>query len=204
LRLSFDASTSLALSPDGDEGTFALTVVPDPAQTAATPKDVVLVLDRSGSMSGWKMVAARRAAARIVDTLTSRDRFAVLSFDTVVEQPEGLGEGLSQACDRNRYRAVEHLTRLEARGGTEMLAPLERAAALLAVAAGDRVLVVVTDGQVGNEDQILKRLDARLRGVRVHTVGIDRAVNAGFLGRLAGLGGGRCELVESEDRLDEA
>ncbi|GAA2890642.1 hypothetical protein GCM10010517_54930 [Streptosporangium fragile] len=204
LRLSFDASTSLALTPDGDEGTFALTVVPDPAQTAATPKDVVLVLDRSGSMSGWKMVAARRAAARIVDTLTSRDRFAVLSFDTVVEQPEGLGEGLSQASDRNRYRAVEHLTRLEARGGTEMLAPLERAAALLAGSAGDRVLVLVTDGQVGNEDQILKRLDARLRGVRVHTVGIDRAVNAGFLGRLAGLGGGRCELVESEDRLDEA
>ncbi len=38
----------------------------------------------------------------------------------------------------------------------------------------------------------------------MHTVGIDRAVNAGFLGRLAALGGGRCELVESEDRLDEA
>ncbi len=38
----------------------------------------------------------------------------------------------------------------------------------------------------------------------MHTVGIDRAVNAGFLGRLAVAGGGRCELVESEDRLDEA
>ncbi|WP_326638155.1 VIT domain-containing protein [Streptosporangium sp. NBC_01755] len=206
LRLATGASTSLALAPDDEngEGTFTLTVVPDPAPAGARAKDVVLVLDRSGSMTGWKMVAARRAAARIVDTLTSRDRFAVLSFDTVVEQPDGLDEGLSEASDRNRYRAVEHLARLEARGGTEMLAPLEQAAALLADSGRDRVLVLVTDGQVGNEDQILKRTGSRLAGVRVHTVGIDRAVNAGFLGRLAGLGGGRCELVESEDRLDEA
>ncbi|MGJ6961474.1 VIT domain-containing protein [Streptosporangium sp. G11] len=208
LRLAFDASTSLALAPDNDdengEGTFTLTVVPEPAPAGGRAKDVVLVLDRSGSMTGWKMVAARRAAARIVDTLTSGDRFAVLSFDTVVEYPEGLGEGLSEASDRNRYRAVEHLARLEARGGTEMLSPLEQAAALLTDSTRDRVLVLVTDGQVGNEDQILERTGARLAGVRVHTVGIDRAVNAGFLGRLAAVGGGRCELVESEDRLDEA
>ncbi|MGC5013909.1 VIT domain-containing protein [Streptosporangium sp. DT93] len=221
LRLAFDTSTSLALAPDatpdaassggrkggGREGTFTLTVVPGAgADGAEAPRsrDVVLVLDRSGSMTGWKMVAARRAAARIVDTLTSRDRFAVLSFDTEVEYPDGLGKGLSAASDRNRYRAVEHLARLEARGGTEMLTPLERAVTLLGDSAGDRVLVLVTDGQVGNEDQILERIGARLTGVRVHTVGIDQAVNAGFLGRLAGLGGGRCELVESEDRLDEA
>jgi Ca-activated chloride channel family protein len=66
------------------------------------------------------------------------------------------------------------------------------------------VLVLVTDGQVGNEDHILQRISARLAGIRVHVVGIDRAVNAGFLGRLAAAGRGRCELVESEDRLDEA
>ena len=65
------------------------------------------------------------------------------------------------------------------------------------------MLVLVTDGQVGNEDQILRLLAPRLGGVRVYTVGVDTAVNEGFLKRLAGLGGGACELVESEDRLDE-
>jgi Ca-activated chloride channel family protein len=63
--------------------------------------------------------------------------------------------------------------------------------------------VLVTDGQVGNEDQLLRLLSQRLGGVRVYTVGVDTAVNEGFLKRLAGLGGGACELVESEDRLDE-
>ncbi|MER6577012.1 VIT domain-containing protein [Nonomuraea sp. NPDC001023] len=199
LRLSFEASTSLQF--DG-RGTFALTVVPPALQAARAPRDVVLVLDRSGSMGGWKMVAARRAAARIVDTLTAHDRFNVLTFDSVVE---AAFEGLVEASDRNRYRAVEHLARVDARGGTELLEPLRRAVALLG-APGDRerVVVLVTDGQVGNEDQILEQAGGALSAMRVHTVGIDRAVNAGFLGRLAGLGAGRCELVESEDRLDAA
>ncbi|RFU42168.1 VWA domain-containing protein [Actinomadura logoneensis] len=212
LRFVFDTAVtgaaSLALTPDaqGDEGTFSLTVLPSAEAGHARPRDVVLVLDRSYSMEGWKMVAARRAAARIVDTLTPADRFAVLSFDNLVESPPDLGSGLSDATDRNRFRAVEHLASVNARGGTEMLAPLQRACDLLSGSRSDRdrVLVLVTDGQVGNEDQILNRLSRELRGVRIHTVGIDRAVNAGFLRRLASAGGGHCELVESEDRLDEA
>lgn len=222
LRLTFEASTALHIDGTGTDGTgtdgtgtagagtFALTVVPPALPHPRTPRDLVLLLDRSGSMGGWKMVAARRAAARIVDTLTADDRFAVLTFDSVVEEAF---EGLVEASDRNRYRAVEHLGRVDARGGTELLEPLRQAVALLggARAVGDdsegareRVVVLVTDGQVGNEDQILEQAGGALSAMRVHAVGIDRAVNAGFLGRLAGLGAGRCELVESEDRLDAA
>ncbi len=92
-----------------------------------------------------------------------------------------------------------------------MVAPLRQALALVGGSrngdirdARDAIVILVTDGQVGNEDQLLRELSGDLQRVRVHTVGIDQAVNAGFLGRVASVGGGRCELVESEDRLDEA
>lgn len=208
LRLSLgdkeSISTSLTTLRDKDGGTFALTVLPPNTTVQSKPRDVVLVLDRSGSMAGWKMVTARRAAARIVDTLAPTDRFAVLTFDNQVETPQGLPTGLVPSTDRNRFRAVEHLAGLTARGGTEMLAPLRQAADLLPESERERVLVLVTDGQVGNEDQILHTLAPRLGGIRVHTVGVDTAVNEAFLRRLSALRGGRCELVESEDRLDEA
>jgi Ca-activated chloride channel homolog len=244
-------TTALTAAEDaeGGQGTFALTLLPPVgAEASATPRDLVFVLDRSGSMAGWKMVAARRAVARMIDSLTERDRFQLLAFDNLVEGPPepgeaegpegrrpGGGTGLRAAGDHARFQAVDYLSRLEARGGTEMAAPLARALELLAMpdmpkpqrpvpgppegersrpapdhgpvvhtppGPRERALVLVTDGQVGNEDQILRLLAPRLGGVRVYTVGVDTAVNEGFLKRLAGLGGGACELVESEDRLD--
>jgi Ca-activated chloride channel family protein len=207
------------VTPDEDDptaGTWQVTVVPPVAGgDAARGRDVVVVLDRSGSMGGWKMVAARRAAARVIDSLGVRDRLAVLAFDSVTERPPGF-TSLAPATDRVRWAAVEWLARLEARGGTEMLDPVRMAATLLAGAGSadekgtspnetgrDQFLILVTDGQVGAEDQILAAVAALTGRTRIFTLGIDQAVNAGFLRRLAAAGAGRCDLVESEERLDE-
>lgn len=188
----------------GYGGTFALTVVP-PSTTAiaAKPRDVVFVIDRSGSMEGWKMIAARRAAARMIDTLTSRDRFCAITFSSGFEQIPAAG--LVAATDRERFRAVEALAKVTADGGTEMAQPLAVAVALLLgqEASRERTIVLVTDGQVSNEDHILGEVSRGLRGTKMFALGIDQAVNAAFLRRLAAAGGGLCELVESEDRLDD-
>jgi len=212
LRWRNDAETlasSLVCSDDADglAGTFMLTLVPPSTTTvAAKPRDVVFVIDRSGSMEGWKMVAARRAVGRMIDSLTSRDTFCVLAFDNTVEAIPSTG--LALATDRERFRAVEALAKIDARGGTEMTEPLVRALDMLG--GGDtnrkedreRIVMFVTDGQVGNEDGLLHELAPRLRNARMFTLGVDQAVNAAFLRRLAAAGGGLCELVESEDRLD--
>lgn len=191
--------------PDPARGRpFMLTLVPPAYEGEPRARDVVFVLDRSGSMSGWKMAAARRALGRMVDTLTARDRFQLLYFSSHCESPLGAGV-LLEATDSTRVDALESLDGLEAGGGTEMLEPLERAVTLLDDGGQrERAVVLITDGQVANDDQIVGRMRNRAEECAIHTVGIDQAVNSALLRRLADLSGGRCELVESEERLDAA
>lgn len=200
------ASASARFVPDTEDdrqGTLAVTVVPPRPTGERVPRDVVVLLDRSGSMRGWKMVAARRAAARLVESLDARDRVRVIAFDHRLEEAPATGE-LVMAKDEQRYRIGRWLTEIDANGGTKFDEPMRVACECLAdsVSGRDRVIILITDGQVGNEDHILKLLKDRAAGVHIHTVGIDRAVNAGFLERVAQQYRGCCELVESEARLD--
>ncbi|WP_204804034.1 VIT domain-containing protein [Mycobacterium riyadhense] len=203
-RQQLSSAALLVSDAEGDEGTWSVTLVP-PIETSTTPRDVVVVLDRSGSMHGWKMIAARRAAGRIVDMLDTVDRFSVLAFDDRIDTAATLPVGLVEANDRNRFAASSWLGSLESRGGTAMAEPLRKAVQMLAGPGEDRLasVVLVTDGQITGEDHLLTTLAPLVGRTRVYCVGIDRAVNAGFLDRLARLGAGRCELVESEERLDE-
>ncbi len=202
-------NTSLAVCDDeAGEGTWQLTLVPPLPQTEThTPRDIVFILDHSGSMDGWKLVAARRAVARMVDTLTPRDRFSALAFASEVSWPMSApASALIAATDYNRFQAISFLSGLEACGGTEMAQPLHLAANILndSDSGRERIIVLATDGQIGNEDHLLRLLAQHLPQVRIFALGIDRSVNAGFLERLAALGDGACELVESEERLDDA
>src|SRR5262249_60683659 len=129
---------------DATAGTFALPLVrPRESDVGQKSRDVVFVLDRSGSMDGWKMIAARRALGRMIDSLTDRDRFAVLAFDDHIE-PYPQSAALELASDRQRFRAVEWLARIDSRGSTEMAAPLKQALKLLAQSERDPSLVLVT------------------------------------------------------------
>lgn len=206
-------TSTLLIAPDPSDptmGTVSLTVVPPlPSSRKQQPKArrLVFVLDRSGSMEGWKIVAARRALGRMIDTLSPRDLFAILAFDTQLDKFPTGNNGLHwyNGTDIERFRAIEELARVEARGGTEMAMPLECAVKMLNGTSKeeDRILVLLTDGQAGNEDQILQLLAPQVKGLRIFTLGVDMAVNEGFLRRLAQLGGGTTEVVESEERLDE-
>ena len=177
---------------EGGEGTFRLTVLPPAGEAPARPagRGAACSTGRA-AWHGWKMVAARRAAARIVDTLTGADRFAVLTFDNRGRAPAdaaragwsrratGTASARSSTCPGSRRAAAPSCSR-----------PLTGRSTLLGPATGDagpRPGAGAGHRRAGRQRGPDPAATAgQLAGVRVHTVGIDQAVNAGFLGRLAG------------------
>ncbi len=188
-----------SLAVDTGSGTFALTVVPPVnSKQVETPRDLAIVLDRSGSMQGWNMVSARRAAARIVESLTPRDRFALIAFDDRIESFE---DGLVPANALNQQRALAYLDKIDARGGTYATPALQTAMQYLGEDnASDRAILFLTDGDVANDAELIAGAG---NGVRLHTVGIGYASRGGLLERLAQVSGGLCTLVEEESKLED-
>lgn len=167
-------------------------------------RDVIFVVDRSGSMGGVKMASAARACSILLGTLGPRDRFAIQAFDDRVEWMDG---GRFVPADEKGLETGEKFLRtIEARGGTELDGAIREALAAARKVSSGRipVIVVITDGQVGNESEIFKRIQKELGDARVFTVGVDTAVNEGFLKRLASLGGGTSTFVVPGDALEDA
>ncbi len=185
-------------------GYYVLNLVPDDLHQMGpqTPRQVVTLLDRSGSMSGWKMVCARRAVGRLIDSLTDRDAFQVLNFDDRIEYLDPRKTNLRWASDRERYLALEALGKVNDRGGTEIL-PAIQAGVKMLEGQPDPYLILITDGQVGNESEVLRWVQQHARGIRIFTVGIDSAVNVSLLERIAQVSGGHFTLVNSEEQLDQ-
>lgn len=180
-----------------------LTDAGGPAPGAPAARDVAVVLDRSGSMGGWKMAAAQRLAARLIDALGATDRVLVVGFDDVIERSD---PGLAMADAAARRRLGRFVETLDARGGTELdRAVLEAGAALHRDGAGrDKVLVLVTDAQVSAEAATRNAVASVLGDAQLYVIGIDEAVNAGLCRDLAALGGGRFDLVTRPEEVAAA
>jgi len=158
-------------------------------------------------MQGVKMASASRSCSILLSTLGPNDRFAIVAFSNQVEwfQPDNK---FIAASEDGLQRGENFLRSINSHGGTELDHAIE--AAISTIAKRPRtetripVIVLLTDGQIGDESRVLKRIQKELGDTRVFTVGIDTAVNQGFLSRLASLGGGTATFVEPGTELEDA
>ncbi|MBI3855076.1 MAG: VWA domain-containing protein [Planctomycetes bacterium] len=169
-------------------------------------RDVVFILDRSGSMSGVKMTSAARACSLLLATLGPRDRFAITAFD---DSAEWFSDGKFVKADEAGLQAGEKFLRsIDSRGGTELDPAMKETLDLIGNRKDDEgrvpVVVILTDGQVGNESAVFQRIQKEGGDTRLFTVGIDTAVNEAFLKRLSSLGGGTCTCVVLGEALEDA
>jgi Ca-activated chloride channel family protein len=163
-------------------------VPPSPGKgPPATPRDLIVLLDASGSMSGEPLDQARRVIAALVGTLGEGDQLELIAF---ASHPVRWRPGPAAATESGRAEALRWLARLQAGGGTEMRAGIREA--LRGVRAGaQRQVVLITDGLIGFEQEVVAEIRAGLpEGSRVHTVGVGPAVNRSLTGPAARAGRG--------------
>ncbi len=181
------------------DGHFVLDIeAPSQACETTVGKDVVILFDRSGSMNGWKMESCRRAVIDYLQRLQPRDRFLLVAFD---DRLEYFSDDFQPAWVTGK--AESWVQSIRSRGGTDIRTPLEKAVQLPFDDDRQAVVVLMTDGQVGNEHSIYQVAKRSLGKIRVFTLGIGSAVNDAFLRRMAAQGRGSCELVTSGERLEQ-
>jgi Ca-activated chloride channel homolog len=189
-----------ALSGRGEDGRrhFAV-VVPSTTFGAVTeaPRTVVILLDRSGSMSGIPIAQARKAAAACLSALGPEDRFGLIAFD---DQCELFRPELSNATPETLGAAREFLDGINSRGGTELASGVKQATDLLRRSGGD--VLILTDGQVFGTEEILGA--ARATGCRLHSLGIGSASQDRFLALLSRETQGISRFVTPRERVDGA
>lgn len=151
-----------------------LTIVPPETPAAVYPRDLIVLLDTSGSMSGAPLDQARRVVAALLDSLADTDRLEIISF---ADSPRRWQTGSVAATAEMRRDGHRWLAALHAGGGTEMLSAVEEALKPLRPDA-QRQVVLVTDGQIGFESQLLRTLQHDLpQESRLHAVGVGSAPN---------------------------
>lgn len=179
-------------------------VTPPSAEQAAQkplPREVVFVIDNSGSMGGTSIVQAKASLTYALGRLQPADRFNVIRFDDTMDV---LFPASVPADAAHVTEATSFVSALQARGGTEMV-PAMRAALTdkLGETAMVRQVVFLTDGAIGNEQQLFETITAMRGRSRVFMVGIGSAPNTYLMTGAAELGRGAFTHIGSVEQVEE-
>lgn len=184
----------------GEPGYFMLLIAPstEVEEARIARKDVVFVLDISGSMAGPKIEQARKALSYCISRLRARDRFNVIAFSMDVD---ALATELLEASDEHKKKAQRFIAGLEAAGGTDINAALAKALAM-----EPDTVVFLTDGKptVGVTDTktIVANVEKARGRARVFVFGVDQEVNTHLLDQLSEVSGGTREYVTPSEDIE--
>lgn len=170
-----------------------------PAQ--ALPKEMIFVIDRSGSMSGQPIEKAKEAMKLCIEGMNPGDTFDLLSFSNTLDDYLG---GPVPNTPANRTRALELLAGLAGNGGTNMMPAMEKALGAKPQPGRVRTVCFMTDGFVGNDMEVLNTVQKYVDQGRIFSFGIGNSVNRYLLEGLARAGRGDVEFVTLADQASAA
>ncbi len=200
VRIAGDAARSALLTADDGAGGghFLLMVVPPRSVQGVqrSPVEMVFVVDGSGSMNGAPIGQAKDAVKRGLRALQPQDSFQIINF---AENASVLGPTPLPATRENIGRGMRHVDSIASGGGTYMLTGLRAALDFPHDPSRLRVVAFMTDGFIGNENEILREQRARLRGARVFSFGVGSSTNRALMDSMARMGRGAVAYLAPGD-----
>ena len=185
---------------DDNQYMLLMLMPPETERIAVIPREVVIILDISGSMAGTSIVQAKKAVSMALSSLRPVDRFNLIVFNN---KAKALFTSAQPVNAKYLEKARKFIKAVEAEGGTEM-----EPALMLALDGSShherlRQVVFLTDGAVGNEDELFALITKRLGDSRLFTVGIGSAPNSYFMTRAASMGRGTFTYIGKASEAKE-
>jgi Ca-activated chloride channel family protein len=192
--------------PVGEDGYFMLLLAPGPAaDAAALRRDVVAVIDVSGSMSGEKIEQAKSALIQLLGSLRDGDRFRLVAFSGGVRR---YAQDWTAATADGRRDATTWIRSLQAEGGTNIAGALAEAFTASPAEQSLGVVVFLTDGQAStgetDPERIAERAEQGRGRFRVFSFGIGDDVNTYLLDRLTERARGTTEYIRPGENIERA
>ncbi|GAA4359542.1 marine proteobacterial sortase target protein [Kangiella marina] len=188
----------VALFSEAQDGyNYHVLMMLPPTHTLVTentqPREMIFVIDSSGSMSGESMQQAKAGLLFALNQLGPDDTFNIIDFDHIARK---LFPNAVENSEQTRQSAIEFVNQLVADGGTEIAGAVQLA---LDKPQSDRLrqIVFLTDGSIGNESQIFQLIESKLGNNRLFTVGIGSAPNSYFMNKAANFGRGTYTYIGS-------
>ncbi|MDQ2732639.1 MAG: VWA domain-containing protein, partial [Armatimonadota bacterium] len=181
--------------------TLILQPPPSPAPSEVSPKEMIFVIDQTGSQSGWPIEKAKETMKYCMSHLNPGDTFQLLGFNTDVFPcfPKPV-----EASAKNIAKAQAFLAPIEGNGGTDILKSVEYSLKLPTDPARPRIICYMTDGFVGNDMQIIDYIKKNRGSARMFPFGVGNSVNRFLIDGMARQGRGVAEYVTLEESGQEA
>lgn len=190
--------TAMMTHRDAHGQYFTMMVYP-PAElerVQRSPMEMVFVLDCSGSMNGRPLEQAKAAVEYALRNLTPRDTFQIINFSSTTSQ---LGSSPVIASPENIQRGLKYLHALNGDGGTEMIQGLRAALDFPHDEGRYRLVSFMTDGYIGNDQDILNAVAEKVGDSRIFSFGVGEAPNRYLMDRMALLGRGAVAYLSLND-----
>lgn len=199
-------NTQATVLTQSDErgGHFAVYLIPalEYRSNEIVAKDVVFLMDTSGSQDGEPLRKCQELMRRFINGLNPDDTFTIIDFSNTTQQ---LSAAPLPNTQQNRSLAINYINQLQANGGTYLLPGIQAVLKFPTAPAGRlRSIVLLTDGYIGNENEILAEVQRELKpGNRLYSFGVGSSVNRFLLNRIAEIGRGTARIVRQDEPTEE-